>query len=160
MQSSTGTQQGHSWPHMVQFEQLKIKPISERCQAETGPSTSLPSPSPAVSHQVFAFFYHKTLALKICFALGPVSKQAAQVHLPGFCQAQGCETAELWVKQIELSQKSLRSGAAQNDFQIILFLFPWLCTFLPPFTCPSHPAWRCLVWRHFTLEGTQKCGYN
>lgn len=116
-QPSTGKQQGHFWPRVVQFEQSKIEPTSERCQAKTGLYLlRSPSPSPAVSHRVFAFLHHKTLALKICFALVPVSKQAAQVPLPSFPQARGCETTELWAKRLELSQKSLHPGAAQNEF--------------------------------------------
>lgn len=85
-----------------------------------------PSPSPAVSHRVSALLYHKTLALKICFALVPVSKQAAQVPLPSFRQARGCETTELWAKQVDLSQKSLQPGAAQSEFSnhFVSFFLP------------------------------------
>lgn len=101
---------------MVQFEQQKIKRTSERYRAETGLSALLPSLSPAVSHQVFALLHCKILALKICFTVVLVSKQPAQVPLPGFHQARECETTELWAKQVELSQKSLHPGAAQNEF--------------------------------------------
>lgn len=45
----------------------------------------------------------------------PVSKQEAQVPLPSSQQPWGCETTELWAKQVELSQKILRPGTAQNE---------------------------------------------
>lgn len=103
-----------------------------------------PSPSPAVSHRAFALLHRETPALKICFALVPVFKQ------PGFRQAGGCETAQLWAKQVELSQKSLHPGAAQTEFanNFVSFLLPLhfsasLCLTQPPCTeVPCLEAFR------------------
>lgn len=99
-----------------------------------------PSPSPAVSHGVSALLHHKILALKICFALVPVSKQAAQVPLPSFRQARGCETTELWAKQVELSQKSLQPGAAQSEFSNNFVSFFLLLHFSASLHLPQPPC--------------------
>jgi len=131
IQPSTGYQQGHFWPRMVQLEQSEMEPTSKGPQAEMGLSALLPLSTPSL--------FTPGLCSPTSQNPGSDNSLCSGAHLQagsklGICQARGCETTQLWAKRVELSQKSLHPEGAQNEFLDSFGFFPCLCTFLPPYT--------------------------